>query len=81
MRVRHASELIGSKREGRLVLLTPEEFARLKAAPEPHKLPAEEYTRMILAAKGGEITPGEADRRIRKYGGGLHILPMPKPPS
>jgi len=61
--------------------LTPEEFARLKSAPEPHKLPAAEYTRMILAAKDGEISPGEAERRIRKYGGNLRIFPLPKPPK
>ena len=81
MRVRHARELIDSKRRGTLVLLSPLEFAKLKNAPEPHQLPPEEYTRMILAAKNGEITPGEADRRLRRYGGRTNILPMPKPPS
>ena len=81
MRFRHINELIGSSKRGKLILLTPEQAARLRAQPEPHKLPASEYTRMILAAKDGEISPGEAERRLRKYGANLRIMPLPRPPG
>lgn len=41
----------------------------------------EEYTRILLAAKEGEISPGEADRRIARLGGRVKVLRRPQEPS
>lgn len=40
----------------------------------------EQYTRTILAAKEGELTPGEASRRIARGGGSSKVKPLPPPP-
>ena len=40
----------------------------------------EEYTRTILAAKEGQITPAEASARIRRGGGSTRVSPLPPPP-
>jgi hypothetical protein len=41
----------------------------------------EEYTRTILAAKEGTLSPDEANRRIRRGGGSLKVQPLPSPPQ
>jgi hypothetical protein len=40
----------------------------------------EQYTRTLLDAKEGKISPGEADRRIAKAGGKVKIKPLPQIP-
>jgi hypothetical protein len=57
-------------------------------SPMPGSLPLppiprtpEEYTRTILAAKNGEISPGEASRRIAAGGGSNRVIPLPSPPQ
>lgn len=49
--------------------------------PRLRSIPAtpEAYTRTILAAKEGEISPGEADRRIVRAGGRVKVRPIPQP--
>ena len=44
--------------------------------PIARSLPPEAYTRFLLAAKEGEITPGELERRMAKYGAGNVIRPL-----
>ncbi len=41
----------------------------------------EQYTRTLLEAKEGKISPGEADRRISKAGGKVKVKPSPRPPG
>lgn len=65
--------------------LSPEESRAAieedKRSRQLFKLPQEEYTRILLAAKEGEIKPGEADRQIRRMGGRSSIRPLPRPPA
>lgn len=52
--------------------------ARPPLPPVPRS--PEEYTRTILAAKEGQITPAEASARIRRGGGSTRVSPLPPPP-
>ena len=54
------------------------EIARRLAARRPPPSP-EAYQRELLRAKEGEISPGEADRRIAKMGGRVRVRPIPQP--
>ena len=49
--------------------------------PRLHSLPPtpEAYTRTILDAKEGLISPEEANRRIQRAGGSIRTRPIPKP--
>ena len=52
-----------------------------KPPPPPPKpiarnLPPEAYTRFLLQAKEGEITPGELERRFAKYGQPYRVTPL-----
>lgn len=59
-------------------MMTHEETARIRSRIPAHKLPASEYTRIMLAAKDGSLAPGEADRRIVRKGGRVSINPLPR---
>lgn len=54
-------------------IATPEEAAVLRAQDARERNTARmhpaEYTRLILRAKDGDMAPGEADRRILRFGG------------
>lgn len=52
-----------------------------KRSRQLYRLPPEEYTRILLAAKEGAIKPGEADRRIARGGGHSAVRPLPRPPD
>lgn len=54
---------------------------RKAGPPKLRPLPPspEAYTREILRAKDGEISGGEADRRITKMGGRVKVRPIPQP--
>lgn len=51
-----------------------------KATVRPLPPTPEAYTRTILEAKEGKISPGEADRRIVKMGGKVRVKPIPQAP-
>jgi hypothetical protein len=83
--IKHINELKGKpRREGTWRVLPPEEAERVRAAHRPTPIsprtsPAE-YTRILLDAKEGRLSEGEANRRITKQGGPVKVRPLPKPP-
>lgn len=66
-------------------VLSPEETVRVQhldaVRRNAHRQPASEYTRILLRAKEGDISPGHADTLIHKLGGRVRIRPIPRPPS
>jgi hypothetical protein len=71
-------ETIG--RAGRTVIERSGGPPDLRQLPPIPRTP-EEYTRTLLAAKEGELSAGEADRRITRGGGKVRVNPLPKPPE
>jgi len=86
--IKHISDLKDKpRRAGTWRVLSHEEAARVRAQDtaerNAHRLPPEAYTKFLLQAKHGEIAPGEADRRVAKYGGSTKVQPIrpfPRPP-
>lgn len=56
--------------------------APVSAGPPLPPIPStpEQWQRTILAAKDGELSPGEAARRIARGGGSNAVKPLPPPP-
>lgn len=87
--IRHIDSLRGKpKREGTWRVLSHAEAARVRHVhASAHKVTSidrthpQEYTRILLAAKDGDLPPGEADRRISKLGGKVRTRPLPRPPE
>jgi hypothetical protein len=86
--IKHFNELFDPKHKSlkgyTWRILSPEEAAKARAEDarerNAHKLPPEAYTRFLLQAKEGDISGGEADRRIAKFGGHVSVRPLRKPP-
>lgn len=82
--IRHINELLSPKHPSRkgwsVRVLSPMEAAKARAEhareANVHKLPPEAYTRFLLQAKEGDISPDEATRRILKYGGTTGVRPL-----
>ena len=53
----------------------------LSSVPRPVPASPAEYTRILLNAKNGDISPGEADRQIVQRGGKVRVNPLPSPPQ
>jgi hypothetical protein len=63
-------------------VMVPRQAGNIKPLRRP-PMPAtaEEYTRILLKAKEGEIAPDEATRRIVKLGGSGKVRPLRRPPQ
>lgn len=87
--MRHISALKNDTRKGLKIrfITNPAEAAPIIARHNAQKVTAidrpspHEYTRILLAAKEGDISPGEADRRIVRMGGRAGVSKLPKPPE
>lgn len=86
--IRHISALKHDTRKGlKFRLLSHQEAAPIIRQHNAQKVTAidrpspHEYTRILLAAKEGDIAPGEADRRIARMGGRVGVSKLPKPPE
>lgn len=66
---------------GRWERISPVDMARLNARPDVHRLPPSEYTRVLLRAKDGNLSPGAADTLINRLGGRVRVKPIPRPPE
>ena len=66
---------------GRMVAATAGAVGRTQVKSLPLPPTPEAYHRSVIeAAKRGDITPGEADRRIAQTGGRVKVKPLPTPP-
>lgn len=56
---------------------------QINARPTLPPIPrtSEEYTRTMLAAKEGAISPGEMERRLKRGGAKMKVQPLPSPPQ
>jgi hypothetical protein len=85
IRIRHISELKGHGQKGlKFRVIPPDEMKRIEAQNKPQSvqhLSKEEYTRIMLKAKEGDIAPDEAHRRIVKLGGNIKLRRLPQFPQ
>lgn len=56
-------------------------FSTPPPLPRPTPPSPEAYTRILLDAKEGKITPGYADTLIKRRGGSTRTTPLPTPPG
>ena len=84
--IKHIDTLRGQpRREGSWRVLPDAEAAQLRARDAAQqnivRTSPEAYTRILLDAKEGNLSPGEADRRISKSGGKVRVMPLRRPPE
>jgi len=76
----YAGMRVGEK-VGKLAEPVTKLIVNRRGTPNIRPLPPtpEAYTRTLLEAKEGKISPGEADRRIARMGGRVKVRPIPQP--